>query len=33
MVENEPQRLANGSTLYLYHVNTDLIMTMCLIWI
>ena len=33
MVENEPQWFANGSTTYLYHVNTDLIMTMHLIWI
>ena len=28
MVENEPQQFANGSATYLYHVNTDLVMTM-----
>ena len=31
MAENEPQRFANGSTTYLCHANTDLIMTMRLI--
>ena len=33
MVENDPQWFANGSTRYVYHGNTDLIMTMPLIWI
>ena len=30
MVENEPQWFANGSTTYLYHANTDLMMTCAL---
>ena len=32
VIENESQRSANESASYLCHVNTDLIMTMCLIW-
>ena len=28
MVENKPQQFANGSATYLYHANTDLVMTM-----
>ena len=31
VIESEPQWSAYGSTTYLYHANTDLIMTMCLI--
>ena len=33
MVEHDPRWFANGSATYLYHASTDLIMTMCLIWI
>ena len=33
VIENKPKWFANESTTYLYHVNTDLVMTMYLTWI